>query len=279
MGTVEEYVQRKITIEEDRLPAISGIAREISAQTNMTYIAGLWKEDFHRGLLWTTSNEGLPYTRYIAPSWSWASIQFPKSINYGQLHSLISEMYSQLFTRIAMPIDYEVTPLNGDLYGQIKSASLEINGPMIAASRLYTDDQKPHCNLPPIESSQAVPNPQTPAIQKMYLRSSTIIGDKRVWRYTLLQFFKEAPLHCSFDVRDDLADPSTRLLDNIRFIQIASLRYEDIRTRNDGNAFVFALMLVSTEESGIYQRVGRACFPKLGIIAEKEWERQTISII
>jgi hypothetical protein len=75
---VEQYISRSLTYSTDRLPAISGIAKTIAAVTNYTYIAGLWREDLLRSLCWQI---GIGRTRvrrprqYIAPSWSWASIE------------------------------------------------------------------------------------------------------------------------------------------------------------------------------------------------------------
>lgn len=49
---IADYTQRSLTYHDDRLPAISGIAREISHLNFMTYKAGIWLENFSRGLAW-----------------------------------------------------------------------------------------------------------------------------------------------------------------------------------------------------------------------------------
>ncbi len=73
---VTQYSRRSLTVSTDKLPAISGIAKEIEAITKYNYIAGIWKED-PVGLLWHF--EKLPDSQttmngpYIAPSWSWAT--------------------------------------------------------------------------------------------------------------------------------------------------------------------------------------------------------------
>ncbi|KAI0122304.1 HET-domain-containing protein [Daldinia grandis] len=78
---VTEYGNRTLTYEHDRFPALSALARSISGKfPDQQYLAGLWKSDLHRGLLWT------PYAwtdlktylerlegGYTAPTWSWAS--------------------------------------------------------------------------------------------------------------------------------------------------------------------------------------------------------------
>jgi hypothetical protein len=49
---VNQYALCSITKPEDRLPAIAGIAKRISALTGFTYLAGLWLEDIIQGLCW-----------------------------------------------------------------------------------------------------------------------------------------------------------------------------------------------------------------------------------
>jgi hypothetical protein len=82
-GLVEDYTQRKLTVSSDRLPAIGGIARELSRLTGMEYLAGLWKENMLQDLMWYARTqewrtrpepaEGLP----PAPTWSWAAVEAP----------------------------------------------------------------------------------------------------------------------------------------------------------------------------------------------------------
>jgi hypothetical protein len=76
---VEEFCMRNLTMPEDRLPALSGIANSLinMTMTGKAYIAGLWRDDLHHGLLWSASKEtSCTHTRLdkSAPSWSWASI-------------------------------------------------------------------------------------------------------------------------------------------------------------------------------------------------------------
>lgn len=69
---VREYSKRKLTHEEDKLPALAGLATRYAQATGRTYLAGLWREDMPRSLSWTAM-EPLRTTRRRAPSWSWAS--------------------------------------------------------------------------------------------------------------------------------------------------------------------------------------------------------------
>jgi hypothetical protein len=140
---VEEYGLRGLTKEEDKLAAISGLAHEIGTRTGGTYYAGLWKEDFVRGLLWGSyppvrngnSRSGLqqkwrrPQT-YVAPSWSWASVIGPVSMMN------VSDSIEVMFENAQRTDKYEfwsrievidVEPAGRNPYGAIKEgASLTI---------------------------------------------------------------------------------------------------------------------------------------------------------
>ena len=74
---VQDYCKRPLTKEEDKLIAISGIAKVFqSRMLDDAYVAGLWYNSFPLGPLWKVSDPD-SITRpasYRAPSWSWASI-------------------------------------------------------------------------------------------------------------------------------------------------------------------------------------------------------------
>ena len=82
MRFVHEYSSRSLTVLDDKLPALSGLAQEIHNVTGFHYLAGLWKEDLSQCLLWSVEDpdankyqtQTVPYT---APSWSWASYHAP----------------------------------------------------------------------------------------------------------------------------------------------------------------------------------------------------------
>ncbi|KAI1390602.1 HET-domain-containing protein [Hypoxylon trugodes] len=88
-----EYTTRKLTVPTDKLPAVAGAAALFrTPRPDSTYVAGLWKEDIVRGLLWCAHYDHMPGRRVWgisttdrisvltkpakkrAPSWSWASV-------------------------------------------------------------------------------------------------------------------------------------------------------------------------------------------------------------
>lgn len=78
---VQPYSARILTVESDRLPALSGFAQLVSVPEMGRYCAGLWENEFPSGLLWRVvrarpgcEDIGRPKD-FRAPTWSWASVQ------------------------------------------------------------------------------------------------------------------------------------------------------------------------------------------------------------
>jgi len=84
---VKRYSQRRLTREQDKLPALAGIAAHFSSisedktsNPGKRYLAGLWSTDIVKHLCWRVAYQGSPGARpmkYRAPTWSWASIDGP----------------------------------------------------------------------------------------------------------------------------------------------------------------------------------------------------------
>jgi hypothetical protein len=76
LRAVERYSVRHLTFEPDKLPAVSGLAAAVALTIKEDYLAGIWKGDMVRGLLWLpisaatiNSSNRIP----SIPTWSWAS--------------------------------------------------------------------------------------------------------------------------------------------------------------------------------------------------------------
>jgi len=122
--SVEEYTRRELSVSNDKLPAISALAQVFQDLTGDEYLAGIWRGDFLRGLLWSTYPTltlSKP-TLWRAPSWSWVSndnevsykgIPPPNSIPVARV------LTSQIVTLSA------IAP-----HGEIRSATLAIEGPV-----------------------------------------------------------------------------------------------------------------------------------------------------
>ncbi|KAH6708977.1 hypothetical protein BKA61DRAFT_696987 [Leptodontidium sp. MPI-SDFR-AT-0119] len=84
---VTQYTGRHLTMEGDRLPALSGLAKAFEARGLGTFIAGLWTKDLPLWLTWVfykrtyEPNAGQQHL-YVAPSWSWASRPAGGTVDY-----------------------------------------------------------------------------------------------------------------------------------------------------------------------------------------------------
>jgi len=83
---VEDYTYRAFTFLQDRLVALARLAEKHKHRTEDKYLAGLWRSDLPRALLW---QEQPPLSTrpamYVAPSWSWASMDDgQRGVNWDQ---------------------------------------------------------------------------------------------------------------------------------------------------------------------------------------------------
>ncbi|KAI0189473.1 HET-domain-containing protein [Astrocystis sublimbata] len=116
---VTEFSGRKIRKQDDRLPAISSVAKGLSKAINDDYICGLWKSQLHRQLLWHWDTRPMRSEEVsgFQPSWSWASSRDGVSLLN---ESVLKDSDFEL-------LHYNVEPKQaGDIYGAVKSASLRL---------------------------------------------------------------------------------------------------------------------------------------------------------
>ncbi|KAL1617617.1 hypothetical protein SLS56_010882 [Neofusicoccum ribis] len=131
---IHSYMKREITHQNDRLPAISSLARTINEALpeEDQYVAGLFSSDLPRGLLWQNKPgskahgfddhlEQSFFTRpsYVSPSWSWASS--PGNAAYSPL-TWLNTRFEELHCGIHAEV--EVRPENP--YGKVENATLVV---------------------------------------------------------------------------------------------------------------------------------------------------------
>ncbi|OCL06724.1 HET-domain-containing protein, partial [Glonium stellatum] len=75
INIVNDYTRRKLSVQDDKLLALSGIATEFHNSFGWSYLAGLWKESLTDDLMWRRAkpDPDLHPLSYRAPSWSWVS--------------------------------------------------------------------------------------------------------------------------------------------------------------------------------------------------------------
>jgi hypothetical protein len=123
---VEGYSRTSLTNPNDKLIAISGIAKLFANVTGQTYIAGMWRESLEHALVWknldrrTYNVDGTTFPQpktWRAPSWSWASVDGPVEFcQHTGNRSLISVQ------------DVVLTHATGDEMGLLTGGWLDLRG-------------------------------------------------------------------------------------------------------------------------------------------------------
>jgi Heterokaryon incompatibility protein (HET) len=76
---LQDYSNRELTVETDRLIALQGLVNEMQKNTLDRYHAGIWEADLSSHLLWMVNVKADVHGLHTAPSWSWASQPGPKN--------------------------------------------------------------------------------------------------------------------------------------------------------------------------------------------------------
>ncbi|KAF5689582.1 heterokaryon incompatibility protein [Fusarium circinatum] len=145
-----KYSDRDLTNPTDKFPALSGIANLLGGLLKDEYVAGLWSSVMVQELAWLGlwRQNPQPINEYVGPGWSWASFQgtvvLNKKLNWRS---------------IAIVEDWQIELTNpDDHYGQVKSASVRMRGPLTQltksmipggdhAERLKRAGVRPHPNF------------------------------------------------------------------------------------------------------------------------------------
>lgn len=227
---VGRYSCGGLTKTTDKLIAVSGIAREIAqcmGASQEDYTAGLWRQDLLYGLLWKTPTIIGPGTcrvrpgkdePYQAPSWSWASVNCPVTVNY-RLHRTPHDTLAVVNTVHVKP---KLEPL-----GEIRpGAFVKITGTTYKARLCYADWGG---RIWP-ELSVGVLN----KIQPRFKGSFAVLPDER------------------------FLDGDSRQRDDIRVLPILQSKQKSTihRQKSHSSAWLVMLMLVPTVRPDEYERFG-----------------------
>lgn len=137
------YVRCALTKPEDKLVAISGVAKDFANIIGDEYLAGLWRTNLIADLLWHVHEEELtglyiPATRpaqYRAPSWSWASVDSSSIQTHHQCGEFLDvDEYVNI-------LDINVVPRGCDSTGALSHACLRARGHLIMIRRKPVRDR------------------------------------------------------------------------------------------------------------------------------------------
>ncbi|THV52464.1 hypothetical protein BGAL_0078g00130 [Botrytis galanthina] len=150
---VKEYTALSLSYSTDRLVALSGIAIVFQDRLKTAYLAGIWKADIARSLLWGIRerkvNRGRIYQAgvrkprvdgHCAPTWSWASpiLVDGDTINFPTMDEGTFAPH-QCFSFVSTNVPW----LAKDSSKNMESAFLELQGLLVLAkiSYLYADQE------------------------------------------------------------------------------------------------------------------------------------------
>ncbi|KAI1357610.1 heterokaryon incompatibility protein-domain-containing protein [Xylaria arbuscula] len=120
---VHGYTRRQLTIQADRLPALSGLAMFAKLNAETDYIAGLWKSEMPEAILWKVdSDESERYEHYYAPSWSWAAVT--GAVSY---HEQKGSNELPLKCKV---LELSTSAASHNPFGPLKSGFVKIQGPV-----------------------------------------------------------------------------------------------------------------------------------------------------
>ncbi|KAI8939158.1 hypothetical protein NX059_004992 [Plenodomus lindquistii] len=132
-NVVEWYSRCSLTDTSDFFPALSGLAKYFQVVLKDDYIAGMWRKDMLRGLLWRPNvwrqeiwelGEYKVYpTEYQSPSWSCASTTSP--IEFTSHHW---EMNLRSSTHIVEINEVHIISSDGDPFGKISDGFIRMTG-------------------------------------------------------------------------------------------------------------------------------------------------------
>jgi hypothetical protein len=138
---VEEYSHTSLTFVDDRLLAISAVAKRFCSALRLDpseYLAGMWIDDLPLSMLWSQHLQPSmswpePTTRIVtemthAPSWSWASILGP-----------ISNVESSSLKAVADVLDVQIARISPNFFDGAYSCRLRLRGPVCKFGRRVRD--------------------------------------------------------------------------------------------------------------------------------------------
>lgn len=133
---VQDYSTRSLTVEQDKLPALSGVARMLANQTGDSYYAGLWERHIHEDLCWRVYPheeirvfvpDGFDHvygqtlciitraSKYQAPSWSWATLDGRILFQPIDLDHIVADF-----------IACHITPSGQDSFGRVSGGWIKL---------------------------------------------------------------------------------------------------------------------------------------------------------
>jgi hypothetical protein len=129
---VQKYTRRQLTFAKDKLPALSGLARQIHTHTKARYVAGLWighPSTIITCLMWTPVREdddrkSVAYpANNGSPSWSWTSL-------VAEIEHPLDDLDQPRVAREGLDpvfVSAKATPATSDPFGMVKGGKFVLD--------------------------------------------------------------------------------------------------------------------------------------------------------
>jgi hypothetical protein len=137
LDIVTIYSRLKLTKPSDKLPALFGLAAWFNSSIQSEYLAGIWRGDIARALLWQVSAadyKGIerPPAPYRPPSWSWSSIAFTNTDFSGFITYDSVTLWGFEQDAVFRLLDPECTLAGRNSFKQVSHRSLTLRGLLIS---------------------------------------------------------------------------------------------------------------------------------------------------
>jgi hypothetical protein len=143
---IAQYSDCQLTVPGDKLVAISGVASVLShLSPGDEYLAGLWRSQLPRGLLWFPLKWHAPRpVEWRAPTWSWASVDgyicFQPIYELGRPQANSDLILAEIHSAFSIPVSGHSGMQNGE-FGPLKGACLVLDAPFTQV-KLNSDTQE-----------------------------------------------------------------------------------------------------------------------------------------
>jgi hypothetical protein len=270
---ISDYGARRLSNDEDVFPGIAAIAEEVADQLRLSYKAGIWQEDIHRGLLWRVSERPELSGSYRAPSWTWASVAPAAADARSNLE------YYVLF--------------KGDLRFQLLSPPLRAGSAEIMEVYIETVDGGLSTFAQPLPSSYLYLQASCSPVQEWCMRSDLNFNkDPHEDIMEIMDFGRDNeesqrhPLRGQIIIDLDVTQHRSLFShpeSNIWFLLIADTAGSMFEINKDGlckDTILWCLVLQAhdLDEECRYVRIGAARMIRAKDLPEPEWEERLVKI-
>jgi len=290
-SVIENYTFRNITMPEDRLPALAGLAASFQTLLGGPYHAGLFGYDLHRGLQWQTRDAlTAKYPKaYRAPSWSWASVDSPVEYKFLRIRGYFRVRHAEVLYITARPRNGQDTALSDERSlsdGQSQTTHFRTNPPM--------PTEKPTLYRTSAETAGADAAEGFIPSHFGQLRAGLLIlrgpwrnatawelckaSEKNLELRNKTAEEEEEAIFCIFDIANSqLMAERACMRENFGFLHISSTHSGN---KEISHGMVHTLILEKTEKEDLWKRVGIA-FVNVHKIegATEGWEQRTVWIL